>query len=109
MVPYNQVVCSLSQNKTILETISSSERFNALSTFSAVYGIGPQTARRLYALGLRTVENLEAYYGVYPEEEEDAEFVEIEHRENFSEDREAGLDEAWIKIALGLRRDLELK
>lgn len=89
-------------------TIASSERFFALSTFSAIYGIGPQTARRLYALGLRTLSDLEVYYGVEPEEEE-SQLVEIQHRENFTRDREAGLGETWIKIALGLRKDLEIK
>lgn len=90
------------------QTISASERFDALTTFSTVYGIGPQTARRLYALGLRTVDDLEAYYGVDSEGEE-GELVEFEHQENFGKDREAGLGDAWIKIALDLRKDLEMK
>ena len=29
-----------------------------------MYGIGPSTARQLYALGLRTIEHLERYHGV---------------------------------------------
>lgn len=88
--------------------ISSSERFAALSTFASIYGIGPSTARRLYALGLRTIEDLEAYYGVEPEEPED-QLVELEHRERYGKDAEAGLGETWIKIALGLRKDLQIK
>lgn len=89
-------------------TISSSERFAALSLFSSVYGIGPTTARRLYALGLRTLDDLEVYYGVDPTEKE-SELVEIEHREAYGKDAAVGLGETWIKIALGLREDLQIK
>ncbi|KAH8103597.1 Nucleotidyltransferase [Cristinia sonorae] len=48
--------------------ISTSTRFQALSAFSSVYGIGPNTARKLHALGLQSLEDLEAYYGVDREE-----------------------------------------
>ncbi|GJE94629.1 Nucleotidyltransferase [Phanerochaete sordida] len=89
-------------------TIASSERFKALTLFSSIYGIGPSTARRLYALGLRTVEDLEVYFGVLPEEEE-SQLVELEHREKPGRADDAGLGETWIKIALGLRKDFELK
>lgn len=89
--------------------ISSSERFTSLSTFSSIYGIGPNTARRLYALGLRTVEHLEIYYGVEPEEVQESQLVELEHKETFGRDSDVGLGETWIKIALGLRQDLEIK
>lgn len=41
---------------------SSSERFQCLSLFASIYGIGPVTARKLYDLGLRTIEDLERYY-----------------------------------------------
>lgn len=75
--------------------------------FSAIYGIGPHTARRLYALGLRTVEDLEAYYDVETEKTKDSQLVELEQRERFGDD--TGLGETWIKIALGLRKDLEIK
>lgn len=86
--------------------IASSERFAALSTFASVYGIGPTTARRLYALGLRTIEDLEVYYGVMPEEPEE-ELVELNSKEG--KDAEVGLGETWVKIALGLRTDLDIK
>ena len=39
-----------------------SERFQSLSLFTTIYGIGPVNARRLYDLGLRTIEDLERYY-----------------------------------------------
>ena len=110
--------------------ISNSPRFVALSLFSSVYGIGPNTARRLYALGLRTLEDLEAYYGVDPSEVRDErEFVELEkpsetgrYAPEGSTSRAGGkpdikgrwndgseLGEDWVKIALGLREDLSLK
>ncbi|THG94502.1 hypothetical protein EW026_g6985 [Hermanssonia centrifuga] len=73
-----------------------------------VYGIGPSTARRLFALGLRTLEDLEVYYGVEKEEPE-SQLVELEHKENFGSDAKVGLGETWVKIALGLREDLAIK
>lgn len=111
-------------------SISDSPRFIALSLFSSVYGIGPNTARRLYALGLRTLDDLEAYYGVDPSEVKDErEFVELEkpsekghYASEASTSRAGGkpdvkgrwndgseLGEDWVKIALGLREDLGLK
>lgn len=42
--------------------IRDSERFQCLSLFVSIYGIGPVNARRLYDLGLRTIEHLERYY-----------------------------------------------
>ncbi|KAI0343503.1 Nucleotidyltransferase [Trametopsis cervina] len=91
-------------------SIASSERFQCLSLFSSVYGIGPSNARRLYALGVRTVEDLEVYYGVEPEEAE-SQLVELEHKsgEGFGQKFDTGLGETWIKIALGLRKDLQIK
>ena len=75
---------------------------------ASVYGIGPSTARRLYALGLRTIDDLEAYYGVEPEEPE-SQLVELQHKEKYGKDANEGLGETWVKIALGFRKDLELK
>ena len=113
---------------SLAESISKSTRFTTLSLFSSVYGIGPNTARRLYALGLRTLDDLEAYYDVDPSEiKDETEFVEIERsaeHQNFphggSNDSgkgkskargngESELGDSWIKIALGLREDLGLK
>ncbi|KAI0685458.1 Nucleotidyltransferase [Cytidiella melzeri] len=90
-------------------TIASSERFQSLSLFSSVYGIGPHTARRLYALGLKTVEDLEIYYGVDPAETEESQLVELEHQEGYGQKFDTSLGETWIKIALGLRKDLDIK
>ena len=49
---------------TSIGSIQASERFQTLTLFSSIYGIGPNTARKLHALGLRTLEDLEVYYGV---------------------------------------------
>jgi DNA polymerase IV len=92
-----------------LGLIASSERFQSLSLFTSIYGIGPHTARRLYALGLKTVEDLEVYYGVEPEGTEESQLVELEHREGHGQKFESSFGETWIKIALGLRKDLALK
>ncbi|KAJ3514753.1 hypothetical protein NLJ89_g2188 [Agrocybe chaxingu] len=53
-------------NKISTGTTRESERFQALSTFASIYGIGPVNARKLYDLGLRTIEDLERYYDVPP-------------------------------------------
>lgn len=50
------LICSFSGE------ISSSERFICLSLFVSIYGIGPVNARKLYDIGLRTIEDLERYY-----------------------------------------------
>lgn len=47
-------------------TTRESERFQSLSVFATIYGIGPSTARKLYDLGLRTFSDLERYYDVPP-------------------------------------------
>jgi DNA polymerase/3'-5' exonuclease PolX len=42
--------------------IQHSPYYQALVTFSAIYGIGPTTARHLYQIGLRTLDDLKDYY-----------------------------------------------
>jgi DNA polymerase/3'-5' exonuclease PolX len=42
--------------------IQQSSYYRSLVTFSAVYGIGPTTARHLYQIGLRTTEDLKDHY-----------------------------------------------
>lgn len=41
-----------------------------MSLFTTIYGIGPVNARKLYDLGLRTIEDLERYYDL-PARDED--------------------------------------
>lgn len=43
-----------------------SERYQCLSLFSSIYGVGPSTTRQLYEIGLRTVEDIERYYDIPP-------------------------------------------
>ncbi|KAI0657690.1 Nucleotidyltransferase [Cubamyces menziesii] len=105
---------------TEAQAIKSSERFQTLALFSSIYGIGPTTARRLYNLGLRSLDNLEVYYGV--ERQEIIEGVKDEIVELEEESRQPGrakgqhghadsegLGDSWIRIALGLREDLSKK
>ncbi|CDO72632.1 hypothetical protein BN946_scf184985.g51 [Trametes cinnabarina] len=103
------------------QTIKTSERFQTLSLFSSVYGIGPNTARRLYNLGLRSLDDLKVYYGVEREEIDvlPGEVVEIEGKPPRQEhgkplarephEHEEGLSDSWIRIALGLREDFTKK
>ena len=95
-----------------LETIKVSERFTVLSLFTSIYGIGPTSARRLYNLGLRSLDDLEIYYGVERETirngrevlEQEQEVSKFTKGKRTTEDDELG--DSWIRIALGLRDDL---
>lgn len=98
----------------VLESILQSERYQCLSLFTSVYGIGPSTARQLYELGLRTIEDLERYYDVQPGIDatalDDAELQlftpngqPIPQR-NVKKDGE--IPPISIKVALALRKDM---
>ncbi|CAL1711990.1 unnamed protein product [Somion occarium] len=95
-------------------SIASSERFKTLSDFSSVYGIGPNAAQKLYNLGLRTLEDLEIYYGVDPTDIE-TNLIKLENEEaprgstRRSQGQKDEPGESWIKVALGLRNDLMKK
>lgn len=89
-----------SSHVDFLESISSSERFQSLSDFSSIYGIGPATARQLYSRELRTIGDLEKYYDVpvCPDEIEGLEpNSRIIHRGKFPE--------LSIKVGIALRHD----
>ncbi|KAF8161313.1 hypothetical protein B0H34DRAFT_840472 [Crassisporium funariophilum] len=89
-------------------TMSASERYQSLSLFATIYGIGPANARKLYDLGLRTVEDLERYYDVPPGTDIsslEAELVTPNGRKIESKDK---LPDMSIKVALALRLDLEI-
>ncbi|KAL1668985.1 hypothetical protein GGF50DRAFT_45360 [Schizophyllum commune] len=45
-------------------TIAASQRYQSLEAFTDLYGVGATTARKLYAAGCRTFEDVERYYGV---------------------------------------------
>jgi DNA polymerase mu len=76
-------------------------RFHSLSAFNTIHGIGPHTARRLYDIGLRTLEELERYYEVIPgvSDEETISLLEV------STDMETAVEKT-IKVGLALRHDL---
>jgi len=90
------------------ETILASSRFRSLSAFTSIYGIGPSTARQLYSLGLRTIQDLERYYEVEQgtEESEKVKMV-IEQLVHLEDDdgTQDGMIEMSIRVALALRHD----
>ncbi|KAH9944599.1 Nucleotidyltransferase [Amylocystis lapponica] len=111
---------------TEAQTLRASERFRTLSLFASIYGIGPTTARRLYALGLRSLADLEVYYGANSRtgQPDGREVIEIEqssrragghgehggiHGLREKDEGDEGLGESWIRIALELREDLSVK
>jgi hypothetical protein len=76
-------------------------RFQSLSAFNTIHGIGPHTARHLYDLGLRTLEELERYYEVTPGVSDEETVSLLGGRAN----AEAAVEKT-IKIGLALRHDL---
>ncbi|KAI0800345.1 Nucleotidyltransferase [Fomes fomentarius] len=101
---------------TEARTIKSSERFQTLSLFTSIYGIGPSTAHRLYNLSLRTLDDLEIYYGVEREDlSGQSQIVEVEEKPYKSSSArgqrmgDEGLGDSWIRVALGLREDFTKK
>ncbi|TFK87051.1 Nucleotidyltransferase [Polyporus arcularius HHB13444] len=101
---------------TEAQTINASERFQTLSLFSSIYGIGPSTAIRLYNLGLRSLNDLEVYYGVEPEDVAlQSQIVEVEEKprkpawQRGQHKGDEGLGDSWTRVALGLREDLAKK
>ncbi|KAJ7125118.1 hypothetical protein C8R44DRAFT_782368 [Mycena epipterygia] len=48
------------------QTIEASSRFQSLSSFATIYGIGAATSRKLYdSFGLRTIADLEEHYAIH--------------------------------------------
>src|SRR5271154_1540753 len=87
-------------------TTRDSERFQALSVFATIYGIGPSTARKLYDLGLRTIEDLERYYDV----PSGADIASLEAQlvtPNGAKIASDKLPDMSIKVALALREELD--
>ncbi|KAG6885387.1 hypothetical protein C0993_002350 [Termitomyces sp. T159_Od127] len=46
------------------DTIRSSARFQSLKAFTSIHGVGSATARQLYSIGIRTIQDMEQYYDV---------------------------------------------
>ncbi|KAF8548993.1 Nucleotidyltransferase [Imleria badia] len=82
----------------------SSTRFLTLSTFNSIHGIGPHTARHLYLLGLRSIEDLEKYYEVTPGITHEGTASHLEPGTG----NEIGVEKS-IKVSLALRHDLSQK
>lgn len=92
-------------------TIRASERFQSLSAFALIYGIGPVNARRLYDLGLRTIEDLERYYDVpsgSTVESLQADSVQFTPNGVRIPKSKTSPPDMSIKIALVLREELEV-
>nr|BAD89435.1 DNA polymerase mu [Coprinopsis cinerea] len=49
----------------VQETLAS-DRYQTLSTFATIYGIGPGKAQHFYDMGMRTISDLERYYDIDP-------------------------------------------
>jgi hypothetical protein len=98
------------QEINLLETIRASDRFKSLSTFTTVYGVGPKTARDLYDIGLRTIEDMERYYDVptggAPSAIQEGDILTPNGRRV---PRTTRLPDISIQVALFLRHDLEVK
>ncbi|KAF8435028.1 DNA polymerase mu [Boletus edulis BED1] len=80
----------------------SSTRFLSLSAFNSIHGIGPHTARHLYTLGLRSIEDLEKYYEVTITHEGTSSQFEV------GTSNEIGVDKS-IRVSLALRHDFSQK
>lgn len=96
------------QNGAISECkyISTSERFISLSAFTTIYGIGPHTARNLYARGLRTLNDLDAFYGLDNLEKADFDGVEMTDLKQAEDTDSENLVERSILTSLALRKEL---
>lgn len=78
-----------------------SPRYLALKELSSVHGVGSVTARRLYDLGLRTVDDMRNYYGV--DVDDDTDDMSSQMLEKMTEVQD---DEVGIKAALRVYDDI---
>jgi hypothetical protein len=96
---YICVHCFLFSSHHSVESILATIRYHSLVDFSSVYGIGPTNARKLYDLGLRTIDDLERYYEV-----DEGDFnLGPEEIDNGMETQRLDMS---IKVALRLRPDM---
>jgi DNA polymerase IV len=89
-----------------------SGRFVALCLLSSIYGIGPTTARVLYARGVRTIRDLCSWYDVDPDTPPPkAEGLDVDTSTSSPQNAEDGTkdQEHLIRAALVFRADLEIK
>ncbi|EJD44810.1 hypothetical protein AURDEDRAFT_124919 [Auricularia subglabra TFB-10046 SS5] len=87
------------------EELRASERYQSLSALTTVHGIGPSSARELYARGLRDLDALYRFYGVVVP---DGYGGWVRNEEELDVQDEDGLDSV-IREALALRDELNKK
>ncbi|KAF5393206.1 hypothetical protein D9757_000510 [Collybiopsis confluens] len=90
----------VSECKDILSDI----RYQSLVSFTTIHGIGPTTARKLYSHGLRTLQDLDKYYGVTARDSRDD-----LNSQRFYTKMQATLPDLSIKVALALREELRMQ
>ncbi|KAJ4483506.1 DNA polymerase mu [Lentinula aciculospora] len=89
------------------KNVLSETRYRSSVDFTAIYGVGPVTARKLYSSGLRTINDLEKHYEVSPQTNDDI-------ANNLSQgyrlvSSTTGLPQLSIKVGLALREELSLQ
>ncbi|KAF6763040.1 DNA polymerase mu [Ephemerocybe angulata] len=100
------------------QTTLASERYQSLSLFASIYGIGPSKARQFYDMGMRSIEDLERYYDVAPgatlktPAELDEFMREMEAEVAFTPNgkrvrREGTVPDITVPVALALRGELD--
>lgn len=103
---FTQVKIGCSDTFLTLEKIRGSPRFQSLSAFTVIYGIGPHTARKLYAQGMRTIDDLKDYYG-QAREGEGSELIDGPGDGNRKTDTES--QKRFITVTLTLMDDFNEK
>ena len=87
------------------------EKYNVLREFASIYGIGPETAQKLYNHKCRTLDDVRNFYGD-PEnalQQEDSEDGDSEDEDDEYEDKTKRVHESWIGVSLSLKDDLSIR
>ncbi|KAL0578921.1 hypothetical protein V5O48_003069 [Marasmius crinis-equi] len=90
------------------ETISADERYQSLCAFNTIYGIGPSTARNLYSMNLRTLEDLDRYHDVNPDPDLST-ADKLAALPSVAHDTKLNLPQLTIPVGLVLRSDFSEK
>ncbi|KAJ2917762.1 hypothetical protein MD484_g2678, partial [Candolleomyces efflorescens] len=101
------------------QTTLASERYQALSTFVTIYGIGPAKARQFYDMGMRNTSDLERYYDITPDSqpqtpaEVDALLTQLEDADNFTPNgkqirNKDKVPDITVPVALALRGEFNI-
>jgi hypothetical protein len=100
---YNILLACTTSNQ-ITESILATTRYQSLTLFTTIYGIGPFVARKLYDIGLRDIQDLEQYF--------DAPSRSTELKLGL-ENTEMATKNGWapftVPVGLSLREDLSRK